>query len=248
MFDRIFKKQALLSSLKFKNDFMPYAARFIKEKFMETGKRKLFLLGLCAALIISAGAVALVCCSSGNQAPSSVNEGKRPNYATEADNWNQYAEKYPGFTLFGDRGGTDQNILAALNGWLSAFAVKPDPEYLRQLDDMKERYGETTFHAWEEFRKLHYRQNQLELNPGLNPRHLAKTINNYIGISSSDKPQDYISADTVKTIIYMNSLCAFFEAEKDRLHANGIDSKLHNCRELTTEGKYPELDALIDIQ
>lgn len=40
---------------------------------------------------------------------------------------------------------------------------------------------------------------------------LAEEINNYIGLSTSNNHQDFISKQTVDIIVSMNSICAYFE-------------------------------------
>lgn len=213
----------------------------------KSGKGKTLLVIAAAVLtVICASVAGLVCCSSSKRAPAPVPVMAQPNYKGLAENWNQYARAYPPrFSLFGDRGGTDANILAALNSWLAAFSARPSVEYTAELARMKQEYGETSFHAWEDFRKAHYRRNPLELNSRMKQTQIAETINNYIGVSSAKNPQDYISAETVRAIVYMNSLCAFFEGELENLHKSGIDGKIHECGNLATNGEYPALDALL---
>lgn len=207
---------------------------------------RLLLLGVITVLLICTVGLTLVCCSTSDNSADPGPLEKPPAYKGFEERWNEYAANFPAsFRLYGDRGGSDGNILSALNTWLKAFAIPVNAEYAKELEKMKNKYGETTFHSWDDFRKAHHRQNVLELSREMSPVELAETINNYIGVSDPQNPQDYISQDTVRTIVYMNSLCAFFEGEKAALHKRGIDGKFHECGELTSKGEYPILDALL---
>lgn len=208
--------------------------------------KRLLLLVLIPVLFICSVGLPLVCCSTSSNSTDPEELEKPAAYKGLEERWNEYTATLPAsFRLYGDRGGSDENILAALNNWLKAFAIPVNSEYANELEKMKNKYGKTTFHSWDDFRKAHHRQNVLELSREMSPVELAETINNYIGVSDPQNPQDYISQDTVRTIVYMNSLCAFFEGEKAVLHKRGIDGKLHECRELTSKGEYPILDALL---
>lgn len=169
-----------------------------------------------------------------------------PRLATLAENWNQYAKSYQAnFSLTGERGELDENIVTSLNNWLNAFVENHDPDYASQLSKLKQVAGTTVFHEWEEYRMAHYRKGHLRLTLKMGAKQIAEEINNYIGVSNPANPMDYISPETVQTIVYMNSLCAYFNGNRDSLHAKGIDDRIGDCRELNTNGSFPALDAQI---
>lgn len=184
----------------------------------------------------------LNCRGSQRVAPSML--PAKQSLAALAENWNQYAKYYPAeFSLIGERGELDANIVSALNTWLNAFVKNHDPEYSSQLDKLKQVAGTTAFHEWEEYRMAHYRSDRLTLTVDMGAKQIAEEINNYIGLSTAANPIDYISPETVQTIVYMNSLCAYFTGNIDRLYAKGIDNRIRDCRELNTNGSFPALDA-----
>lgn len=209
------------------------------------GMKNKIIMGVAGAAAVIVAAITIACCSQPKQPPAQQPEARQPEYLGLQEKWNQYARDYPAYMLIGDRGGTDENIIKALNGWLEVFAKEPDKEYLSQLEKMKQEYGETTFHAWEAYRKEHYRANILELPADMPQDKAAETINAYIGVSRRGQTPDYITPDTVRTIVYMHDLCAYFAGEKQALHKKLIDTTVEQCQQLSTKGDYPALDALI---
>lgn len=209
------------------------------------GMKNRIIIGITGVAVVIVAAITIACCSQSNQPPAQQPEGRQPEYLGLQEKWNQYARDYPAYMLIGDRGGTDENIIKALNGWLAVFAEKPGKEYLSQLDKLEQEYGKTAFHAWEEYRKEHYRANPLKLPADMPQGKVAETINSYIGVSQRGQTPDYITPDTVRTIVYMHDLCAFFAGKKQDLHKKLIDTKLDQCQQLSTNGDFPALDSLI---
>lgn len=207
--------------------------------------RKMILMAAAGAGVIIVAALAIACCSRPSRHSISQQVALQPEYRQLQDKWNQYAKEYPAFMLMGDRGGTDENIIRTLNGWLAIFTREPGKEYLDELATLGRQYGETTFHAWEEFRRGHYRSNILELSHGMPETKLAEALNSYIKVLQRGRIPDHVTPETVRTIVYMHDLCAFFEGEKSNLHKRFIDTKIEHCQDLSTKGAYPALDALI---
>lgn len=208
--------------------------------------RKLLFAGMILLICIISGGFILICCTKYDSPPTYSHKYTERGFSIIEDTWNQYANKYPPrFSLILDRGGMDANVIAALNGWLAAFHKTPDQNYLNELTALESEFGTTTFHKWEEFKKAHYRKYALNLTPEMSSQKIAEEINNYIGLGTSSRPQDYISAETVRTIINMNDLCTYFEDNKISLHEANIDSQIKQCIKLSTQGKYRALDALL---
>lgn len=206
---------------------------------------KLLTIAAGIVTIIVVSGIALASCSKNERPTMQPLADTEFHYATLEASWNQFAEKFPAqFRFFGERGDSDSNIIAALNHWLAAFSIPPDEDYQKELEKLKDTYGMTTFHAWEEFRREHYRKNPLILKEDMDPVALCEAINNYIGVARAQNPQDYISAETVTTIVYMNSVCAFFDGERDKLRKEGIDTEIYECGKLSPGTGYPTLDAL----
>lgn len=212
-------------------------------------KKRKFLVIVAACIgVLAITSVSLVCCSRSNAPVAHQPVMSQPKYTTQEAAWNEIVTHggYPArFRLYGERGGSDENIVSALNTWLKAFAMKPDAAHVDELTRMEKELGKTTFHMWEEFRRAHYRGYPLELRPDMDANQLAEALNDYIGVKRNGVPLDYISPKTVQTIVYMNSLCAYFEGNIKELHRDGIDTRIHSCQELATQNAYPHLDALI---
>ena len=210
-------------------------------------KYKFLFVGVVVLACLVCGAIGLTCCTKSDFEPERQTAAKVEKFRLLEEQWNQYADKYSqSFKLFGERGGLDSNIIAALNKWLEAFQKKPEENYLNELSRLEAEVGQTTFHQWENFKKDHYRPQRLVLTTDMTPRQAISEMNKYIGVGTPSSPLDYISPETVQTIVYMNSLCAFFDGEKNRLHDNGIDTKISSCSGLSTKGRYSELDAVIE--
>lgn len=205
-------------------------------------RRRFWIIAAAIIIMLAVAGVSLASCSKSKHIAPLPHKESEFRYAMLEASWNQFVDKYPEkFKMFGERGGSDVNLVKTLNQWLSAFSSHPDSNYVAELAKLKNVYGVTTFHAWEDFRREHHRQNELVLNPQMTPAAVCEAINNYIGLAKSQNPQDYISVETVKTIVYMNSICAFFDGEKDDLHKDGIDSEIYECSKLDPGAKFPLL-------
>lgn len=206
------------------------------------GRRRFWIIAAAIIILLAVAGASLASCSKSKHiAPQTHNESEF-RYAMLEESWNQFVDNFPEkYKIFGERGGSDVNLVKTLNQWLSAFSSQPDSNYMAEIAKLKNVYGVTTFHAWEDFRREHHRQNELVLNPQMTPAAVCEAINNYIGLAKSQNPQDYVSAETVKIIVYMNSICAFFDGKKDELHKEGIDSEIYECRKLDPGAKFPLL-------
>ena len=200
-------------------------------------------------MILALGGIGLASCST-NERPHDMPEAQKEfKYELYEDIWNKDVADLKlaeSFRLYGDRGGSDANVIAALNDWLLAFSEPAEGKYLAELEELGKESGVTSFHAWEDFRREHRRQNKLALDLEMDPHELWKAVNNYIGVARAQNHQDYISPETVRTIAGMNDICAFFEAEKDRLHKEGIDTDIHKCHDLSPGEHFPTLEKLLN--
>lgn len=168
-------------------------------------------------------------------------------YSSFVESWNDNTKKYSSaFQFLGANATSPQLTLDTLFKWCLPFCQKPTPQYEEELKILGEEVPPTSFHAYEEFRQNHYRNSPPEFSLNMDSKQLSQTLNNYIGLKINGKTPDYITPETVKIIIYMNSFCQFFENEKDRLHAQKIDTIITSCERLHTNGKYSELDKLLD--
>lgn len=210
-------------------------------------KKRFILLALLFVLPVI---VFFVCCSSFlNREPAEQDWVPLPvskSYADFIESWNQYAKNYPAeYQFFGSNAASYEILLKTLQDWCKVFAQRPSQQYLDELKSLAENVAPTSFHAYEEFRKKHYQESHLELSEYMDNRQLAISLNSYVGIGSKKNPVDYISKDTVKTIVFMNNFCQFFLSEKVNLHRKNIDRNINNCTDLSTNGDYPALDELI---
>lgn len=200
-------------------------------------------IGIAILLIIAIGAV---CCVRQNDSADDVqiepNTGS--NYAGLIENWNKYANSAQ-YQLFGDRAQNPQAVVDAIKKWCAVFTQPLSAQAQAELDKLGSEQGKTTFHQWEEFRKEHYQTHPLDINADMQPEQIATALNSYLHITMHNNTPNYITPDTVKTIIKMNNLCQFFEMEKANLHKAAIDTEIHVCGNLGTNGAYPALDDLL---
>lgn len=162
-------------------------------------------------------------------------------------NWNRFAEKISSCYIFiGDNIANESVFQSTLKKWCAAFMSKKSEKYMKDLFRLADEIPESTFFAYENFRKKHYQDSPLVLYPGMTEQEISSAVNAYIGVTTSGAVPDYVTAETVKTILYMNNFCIFFREEKEYLHQQGIDININFCKELTSGGKYPALDALLD--
>ena len=182
--------------------------------------------------------------SSTNTAPISPQQPQHQveHYVSFIRNWNQFAEAYSfHFRLLGANASSPAAVLNTLQQWCAAFSTRPSEQYNAELSRLSDELPVSTFQSYENFRRGHYRDGRLILTENMSEQELAFALNSYAGIGNAN----YLTADTVKTILYMNNLCAFFNGEKDTLHDQGIDTNIYRCQDLTTNGKYPALDSLL---
>ncbi len=212
---------------------------------------KLFGKLLAGGVIVVLAGLSMACYSlwgGGNGAVEQAAEPPRQaNYKSFAASWNDSARKYSSaFRLMGADATSPQRTLDMLAKWCRAFSRKPSPQFEKELRQLGEEVPPSTFHAYEKFRQDHYRDSAPEFSQDMDSRQLAQALNSYIGLKANGAAPDYVTPETVRTIVYMNSFCQFFESEKDRLHAQKIDTLINTCERLHTNGKYPELDKLLN--
>lgn len=171
---------------------------------------------------------------------------KIEHYASFIKNWNQFAETYSfHYRLLGASASSPSAVLNTLKQWCAAFSTRPSEQYSTELARLSEELPVSTFQAYENFRQEHYRYDKLILTDNMSEQELALVLNTYAGIRTSQGTPNYLTAETVKTILYMNNICTFFNGEKDSLHEQGIDTNIYHCQDLSTNGKYPALDSLL---
>lgn len=206
--------------------------------------------GAIGVLLVGVAVAALCCSRQDNRndgAMPKLELPSGPDYSILTQNWNQFAEAYPArFMLMGDRAVNPEAIVESLKNWCAAFQQPLDPDEANALASLERDYGITTFNKWEEFRQRHRKTAPLHIDAEMEPARLATALNAYAGIIRDGRTPDYITPDTVKTIVEMNSLCAFFEQEKEKLHNLKIDTRIHTCQGLSTKGNYPMLDMLLE--
>ena len=167
-------------------------------------------------------------------------------YNSFISNWNQFAEAYSfHYRLLGNNASSPASVLNTLQQWCTAFCQPPSEQYKAELARMANELPASTFQAYENFRRKHYREQKLILSGNMSEQELAHALNAYAGTSKNGEIPNYLTPDTVKTILYMNNLCIFFNGEKDLLHEQGIDTNIYRCSDLTTHGAYPYLDSMI---
>lgn len=163
------------------------------------------------------------------------------------DEWNDKAVKVNNrYCLFGSDAATDEIIIDRLKKWYEPFNKLLPDDFQQQLADFSNLAPATSFHAWAKFCKENYKPEPLNVNTEMTSRELATALNNYLGIRTDQGTPDYITQETVKLVVYRNGFCDYFEHEKKRLHNAGIDSDISFCQPLSTNGKYPALDKLVE--
>ncbi len=204
---------------------------------------------VCAVVACGTVGILLYSCqfpkdSSSNLPPMPAVE--QVQYTAFIKNWNQFADAFSyHYKLMGENAFSPDAVRKTLRKWCAALSSKPSAQYAEELAQLEDEIPSSTFHAYENFRKKHYREAELTLKEGMTERELARAVNEYAGVKAQGSTPDYVTQDTVKTILYMNNLCIFFKGEKDRLHGMGIDTNIYRCEDLTTNGKYPSLDKLL---
>ncbi|MDE5832571.1 MAG: hypothetical protein K2H64_06245 [Desulfovibrio sp.] len=156
--------------------------------------------------------------------------------------WNSRAEKIRGgenYFLPADGTGATR----ALEQMTNAFATPLYPEQERELEALREE-AVTAFHIYAEYKKNNLKSGALRLNKNMTDQELALALNKWLGIKSGKRIPDYPTAETVKTMIFMNDFCAFFMNNRKEIHAKGADTAIMTCEELAAEG-YPWLNSLI---
>lgn len=194
--------------------------------------------------------ILIVCCVRQNKQPydqsQQISLSPKPDYSGFIQNWNQYAREYPAeFQLIGNRAVNSQSVVTSLKKWCTVFNAPVNTAISTELTNLREELGTTTLHKWEEFRDQHRQKIPLDINAEMQPEQLATALNFYLQITKNGKTPDYILNNTVATVVKMNSLCQYFDQEKDSLHRLNIDTIIHSCQGLSTKGKYPNLDALV---
>lgn len=223
----------------------PAVTRYPAQPERKKSRLKLGIGLVCGAVL--ALSVLAVCCIRTDRAPQEPAVGltlsKGPDYSILIQNWNQYAREFPAaYQLIGERAASPQAVVNTLKKWCAPFAEPADAAVNAELSSLAEEQGTTTFHKWEEFRNRHRQNLPIDINADMQSSLLATAVNSYLHISSHGKTPDYISRETVMTIVEMNSLCEYFMQEKSALHREGIDTQIHSCKGLATSGKYRLLD------
>lgn len=163
------------------------------------------------------------------------------------DGWNAAArrENLPAkFELSGDRAADAAAVLASLREWTRPFAIKPAPDYERELKKLGDAGPPTTFHAYEDFRRSLYRDAEIKIPERVSDGELAKIVNAYAGGLRDGRAPDYVTGKTVVNVAQMNSLRVFWEREGKGLRKKGVDTAIVNFSGLNTGGAYPWLDYL----
>lgn len=165
------------------------------------------------------------------------------------DGWNAAVarEKLPAkFELSGDKAANAAAVKETLAEWTRPFHLKPGPDYERELNKLARVAPRTTFHAYEDFRRAHYRDAPMEIPATADDEILAKIVNEYAGGLRNGRAPDYVTGETAANVAQMNSLRVFWERNGKDLRARGVDSAIERFADIKTGGRFPWLDALAD--
>ena len=101
----------------------------------------------------------------------------------------------------------------------------------------------SSFLAYADFRAAHWRKGRLNLSPEMDAQELAQALNAYLGVVANGRHPDYVSRETVETVLYMNSFCAFSRGVWQNCIAGALIWASIPRGMLSTNGKYPCLDS-----
>lgn len=172
-----------------------------------------------------------------------------PDYRPFVVSWNLACDKLKApqkFRLDGERAISARAVIGALSQWCAVFGRQSGRDCADDLSALADEMPKSSFLAYADFRAAHRRKAKLNLSPEMNAQELARSLNAYLGIVANGRHPDYVSRETVETVLYMNSFCAFFEGRIAKLHRQGIDLGINSCGMLSTKGKYPCLDGWLD--
>ncbi len=160
--------------------------------------------------------------------------------------WNQACARLKApqkFRLGGERAISARTVIEALSQWCAIFVRQGANDCADDLSALADEMTKSSFLAYADFRAAHWRKGRLNLSPEMDAQELAQALNAYLGVVANGRHPDYVSRETVETVLYMNSFCAFFEGRLAKLHRRGIDLGINSCGMLSTNGKYPCLDS-----
>lgn len=150
------------------------------------------------------------------------------------------------FYLVGERAASPQAAIRAITNFCAIFQQKKETSCGEEIKALGREMAKSAFLVYADFRNEHWQDTAIILSPRMTARDLAKTLNAYLKIGENGRIPDYVSRETVATVIWMNSFCAFFEDNLAKMHRQGIDSGINSCKRLSTQGKYPCLDGWLE--